>query len=102
MQGEIIHLQRVTTSMANQDAKNHAVATQPAPNAGEGADKTSSPEMVPAEQVKAALDAAADFKDRLLRTMADMENLRKRTEREVSDARTYGIAGFARDVLQVA
>ncbi len=31
-----------------------------------------------------------------------MENLRKRTEREIADARTYGIAGFARDVLAVA
>jgi molecular chaperone GrpE len=59
-------------------------------------------EMVPASQVKAALDAAADFKDKLLRTLADMENLRKRTEREVADARQYAITGFARDVLQVA
>jgi molecular chaperone GrpE len=31
-----------------------------------------------------------------------MENLRKRTQREVADARQYGIAGFARDVLAVA
>ena len=31
-----------------------------------------------------------------------MENLRKRTEREVTDARLYGIASFAREVLQVA
>ena len=31
-----------------------------------------------------------------------MENLRRRTEREVADARIYGIAGFARDVLDVA
>ena len=45
---------------------------------------------------------AAEFKDKLLRTLAEMENLRKRTEREVLDARVYGIAGFARDVLAVA
>ena len=31
-----------------------------------------------------------------------MENLRKRTAREVPDARPYGIAGFARDVLDIA
>lgn len=60
------------------------------------------PEMVPAEQVTAALAAAADFKDKLLRTLADMENLRKRTEREASDARTYAVSNFARDVLAVA
>ncbi|HWM83392.1 MAG TPA: nucleotide exchange factor GrpE [Pseudolabrys sp.] len=60
------------------------------------------PDMVPAGQVKAALEAAADFKDKLLRSLADMENLRRRTERDIADARQYGIAGFARDVLQVA
>jgi molecular chaperone GrpE len=31
-----------------------------------------------------------------------MENLRKRTEREVADARLYGITAFARDILTVA
>ncbi len=60
------------------------------------------PELVPAEQVTAALEAAAEFKDKLLRTLAEMENLRKRTEREVADARVYGVTGFARDVLAVA
>jgi len=32
------------------------------------------------------------MKDRCLRTLAEMENLRKRTEREVTDARLYGVA----------
>lgn len=41
----------------------------------------------------------ADLKDRVLRTVAEMENLRKRTEREVADTRSYAIAGFARDML---
>jgi molecular chaperone GrpE len=44
----------------------------------------------------------ADYKDRLLRTLADMENMRKRTEREVADSRIYGISSFARDILGVA
>jgi molecular chaperone GrpE len=44
----------------------------------------------------------ADAKDRMLRTLAEMENLRKRTQREVTDARTYGITAFARDVLDIA
>ena len=59
-------------------------------------------EMVPAEQVTAALEAASDFKDKMLRALAEMENLRKRTEREVADARQYAITSFAREVLQVA
>jgi len=44
----------------------------------------------------------ADTKDRLLRALADMENMRKRTEREVADARLYGVSGFARDIVGVA
>jgi molecular chaperone GrpE len=45
---------------------------------------------------------AADARDKMLRTLAEMENLRKRTTREVADARTYAISGFARDVLDIA
>ncbi|HEU4805199.1 MAG TPA: nucleotide exchange factor GrpE [Nitrobacter sp.] len=52
--------------------------------------------------VEALTKEVAEAKDRMLRTLADMENLRKRTAREVSDARTYGISGFARDVLDIA
>ena len=55
-----------------------------------------------ANPVTEAKREAAEFKDKLLRTLAEMENLRKRTEREVADARLYGIAGFAREVLAVA
>ena len=69
---------------------------------GETGAEAGGPDMVPAEQVKAALEAAGDFKDKLLRALAEMENLRKRTEREVADARTYAVTSFARDVLQVA
>jgi molecular chaperone GrpE len=43
----------------------------------------------------------AELKDKLLRTMADMENLLRRTEREKSDTAKYAISGFARDVLSI-
>ena len=45
---------------------------------------------------------AAEHKDRFLRTLAEMENLRRRTEKEVADARAYGVTNFARDILAVA
>jgi molecular chaperone GrpE len=45
---------------------------------------------------------ATELRDRLLRTLAEMENLRKRTDREVIDARLYGVASFARDIVGVA
>ena len=41
----------------------------------------------------------ADLKDRVLRLAAEMENLRKRMEREISDTRAYAITKFARDML---
>jgi molecular chaperone GrpE len=45
---------------------------------------------------------AAEARDKMLRTLAEMENLRKRTTREVADARIYGVTAFARDVLEIA
>lgn len=50
----------------------------------------------------AALEAEnAELKDKLLRTMAEMENLRRRTEREKQDAAKYAISKFAQDVLGI-
>lgn len=43
----------------------------------------------------------ADLTDRLLRAHADMDNLRKRTERERIDAGKYAITKFANDVVGV-
>jgi molecular chaperone GrpE len=44
----------------------------------------------------------AEMRDRLLRTLAEMENMRKRTEREIADSRLYSVSSFARDMLNVA
>jgi molecular chaperone GrpE len=44
----------------------------------------------------------ADLKDKLLRLLAEMENLRRRTEKEVGDAKAYAVTGFARDMLGVS
>ncbi|MDX8530661.1 nucleotide exchange factor GrpE [Mesorhizobium sp. VK25A] len=43
-----------------------------------------------------------ELKDRALRAAAEMENLRRRTARDVHDARTYAVANFARDMLSVS
>lgn len=53
-----------------------------------------------------ALDALraenADLRDRFLRLAADMDNLRRRTDREIKDAKSYAVTGFARDMLSVS
>jgi molecular chaperone GrpE len=57
----------------------------------------------PGSNDMAALQAeVADFKDRLVRSLAEMENLRKRTAREIVDSRQYAVTSFARDMLNVA
>src|SRR5277367_5114221 len=66
----------------------------------------SKPYIMPDDPEQGSLEAltreAAEARDKMLRTLAEMENLRKRTSREVADARIYGITGFARDVLDIA
>ena len=59
----------------------------------------------PAAEDTAAADPAAEageLRDKVLRTLAEMENLRRRHTRELDDARKYAMAGFARDLLDVA
>ena len=66
----------------------------------------SKPYIMPDDPEPASVEAlvleAAEARDKMLRTLAEMENLRQRTRREVADAKTYGITGFARDVLEIA
>src|SRR6185295_15009510 len=52
--------------------------------------------------VEALSKEVSDYKDRHLRTLAEMENLRRRTDREIADTRVYGVTNFARDILEVA
>lgn len=54
------------------------------------------------EAVVRLLKENEELKDRALRTVAEMENLRRRTARDVQDARAYSVANFARDMLSVS
>ena len=81
----------------NENAANAAQAGEPV---------VSKPYVMPDDPEPGTAEAlakeAADARDKMLRTLAEMENLRKRTTREVADARAYGISGFARDILDIA
>jgi molecular chaperone GrpE len=78
----------------------------PAKPAQDAEPVVSKPYIMPDDPEEGSMEAlakeAAEARDKMLRTLAEMENLRKRTAREVSDARTYGISGFARDVIDIA
>src|ERR1700760_3343506 len=78
----------------------------PANAAQTGEPVVSKPYVMPDDPEEGSVEAltkeVAESRDKMLRTLAEMENLRTRTKREVSDAKTYGITGFARDVLEIA
>lgn len=69
------------------------------PNEGEG---FSNPlEALAAENTRQE-EEIASLKDQVLRAAAEMENLRRRTQKDVADARMFSISGFAREMLGVA
>jgi len=85
------------------DENNNAYQTDADENAnvaeGSGDQAFTAPEPDPVELLKAE---NTDLKDRYLRLAAEMDNLRRRTEREVKDAKIYSAASFARDMLSVS
>ncbi|MDM9626135.1 nucleotide exchange factor GrpE [Rhizobium sp. S152] len=91
--------------MTDETTKNgpDAAAAEAAADAAAGVDTEATAEAVsepdPLELLKAE---NAELRDRYLRLAADMDNLRRRTEREVKDAKSYAVAGFARDMLAVS
>ena len=68
----------------------------------EAADIEEPIELTPDQQILAFEVEKQELRDQMLRAMAEMENLRKRSEREKSDARVYAIEKFARDLLSVS
>lgn len=53
------------------------------------------------EQLAAALKKIEDDRDMVLRSKAEMENLRRRTEKEIQESRKFALEKFARDLLVV-
>lgn len=54
------------------------------------------------ERVDALLAEVGTLKDQVLRNVAEMENLRRRTAREIADAKQYAVTGFSRELLSVS
>jgi len=83
----------------NKTPEEEPVDATPGAEAAAQQDAAADTGMDPIEVLKAEND---DLRDRALRTMAEMENLRRRTEKEIKDARQYAVSGFARDMLTVS
>lgn len=58
-------------------------------------------ESVVGNELSALKEENAKLKDQLMRALAEVDNMRKRTEREVDDANKYAITSFARELIAV-
>jgi molecular chaperone GrpE len=76
--------------------------TDPAATASDNNTATTADNGPAPPDAAALAKEVAEYKDRLLRALAEMENMRRRTDREVADARAYGVSGLARDLIGVA
>src|ERR1700758_4767385 len=79
------------TDQPEGSAANAANLAQPSGPALETPDKADTVDSLRLENT--------ELKHKLLRTLAEMENLRRRTEREIAEAKIYGVTSFARDML---
>ncbi len=60
------------------------------------------PELAEHDRVAELENQLAEAKQQTLYAQAEIQNVRRRTEKEVSDARNYATTSFARDILSVA
>lgn len=56
----------------------------------------------PADVIQKLNEENVELKDRVLRALAETENVRRRAERERVDASQYAVTRFARDMLEIA
>ena len=80
-----------------------AGAAAPASNPGTAAQQGGAepPQRTPHDVIVALQAEAADLKDRLLRAHAEVENIRKRSEREKEETAKYAVTKLARDIVNV-
>ncbi len=67
---------------------------------GETAD--AAPEVAEHDRVKELEAQLAEARQATLYAQADVQNVRRRAEKDAADARTYAATAFARDILSVA
>ena len=108
-----LSLSRAKAEPMSEDEKPHD-AVKDAPPANDAAEKRLTPMARPTSEGQRArrsgrgLDTAptaeerlADVNDQLLRSLAELENTRKRAARDRSEALKFGAMSFARDMLGV-
>ena len=85
-----------------EDAANNNLDDTPDGLAGAPVEEEEAGEPSPEVRVAALEAELVEQKDRLLRALAETENVRRRGQREREDASKYAVAGFAKELLSVA
>jgi molecular chaperone GrpE len=80
-------------------AEADAAAAIAAADAEEDGDEETEEEHDPLAEAQAEI---VDLKDKLLRAMAEMENIRRRSEKEKADVGKFAVTSFARDMLSLS
>ena len=91
---------------AKQDLEETAAEAPESEAEGEAAVETEAPdaaaEPTPEQALEAALEEVAKYRDAALRAEAEMQNMQRRTARDVENAHKFGIEKFLQNLLPVA
>jgi molecular chaperone GrpE len=88
------HNQSNTDSPEQRDSQETQADTNGPPAENEATDSKKSPEEALQQEV-------VEYRDRFLRAHADMENMRRRMDKERTDLLKYGMEGFFKDFLPI-
>lgn len=88
--------------MSNEENRNQAADVKEAEADLRNETAEGAPEVAEHDRVAELEAQLAEAKAAVLYAQADTQNVRRRAEKEVADARAYAATGFARDILSVA
>ena len=88
--------------MASDSTAGDAPAEMPVETSDENLDSAAKPEGGVAEQLQQLQAEKAELQDKLLRALAETQNVRRRAQQDVERERKFGIERFGKDVLSVA
>ncbi|EDV56143.1 grpE protein homolog, mitochondrial [Drosophila erecta] len=100
----LVHLQSSITSQNMSAPRLFSTEKQPEETAtAEQKATESSPEVEKlTKELAAAKEQNAELLDKYKRSLADSENMRNRLNKQISDAKIFGIQSFCKDLLEVA
>lgn len=93
-------LLRMSSTATN--GKPETAESESSPAAEQGKQEISAAEKTLMEEKNKLQEDLTQLKDKYVRSLAEMENVRQRMKKQVDDAKLYGIQGFCKDLLEVA